>query len=174
MLKRSGGNIRIQLDSGGNAWNVTHAFGDFRITKPGTGVVAFDLKGSGNLTIGGALTQNSSRAVKTDIEPVDDREMLRRIVKLPVYKWKYEADETKQPQVGPMAEDFHEAIGIGDGRHIALGSVSGVSIAAIRGLNEVLEEKSARLEALVEARDAEMAALRARLVALEQEYGAAR
>lgn len=160
-LRRSQGNVRIRLERGsGQAWSLTNFDGIFRISDTAVSGQAFELDGSGNLTIGGSLTENSSRALKTDIEPIDDREVLAKLVALPVFKWRYKTDQTKQARVGPMAEDFQEAFGIGDGKRIALGSVSGVSLAAIRGLNQRFEEAKAEMQSVVEAKQRDVEALR--------------
>jgi trimeric autotransporter adhesin len=57
--------------------------------------------------------------------------------------------------VGPMAQDFHAAFGVGpDDKHIATVDADGVALAAIQGLNQKLEqqlkEKDARISALEE------------------------
>jgi hypothetical protein len=60
-----------------------------------------------------------------------------------------------------MAQDFAAAFGLGESdTHIASLDTSGVALAAIQGLSEVVEEK-----------DAEIAALEARVAALEQATG---
>jgi hypothetical protein len=61
-----------------------------------------------------------------------------------------------------MAQDFHAAFGVGpDDKHISMVDADGVALAAIQGLNQKLTEELQR-------RDAENAALKARLEKLEQ------
>jgi len=63
---------------------------------------------------------------------------------------------TQDPSVrhlGPMAQDFRAAFGLGeDDRHISSSDADGVALAAIQGLNQKLEEtvrqKDARIAAL--------------------------
>jgi hypothetical protein len=75
----------------------------------------------------------SSRKFKTDIEPLADEDILRNLVdNVPVYKWRYRGDETQH--VGPMAEDFSEAFGLGDGKTINIIDAIGVLASAIRAL----------------------------------------
>jgi len=80
--------------------------------------------------------------------------------------------------MGPMAEAFHDAFGLGaDERHIANVDADGVALAAIRGLSARLERKKERIEAQAERIDelddenerlsAENDALRERLATLE-------
>ena len=59
--------------------------------------------------------------------------------------------------MGPMAQDFYAAFGLGaDDRHIVTVDADGVALAAIQGLRDMLREK-----------DAEIVAQRLRLDALE-------
>ena len=63
--------------------------------------------------------------------------------------------------IGPLAQDFAGAFGVGeDGRHITAIDTEGVALAAIQGLNQKLEERSAALQAHFSAREAELQALK--------------
>jgi len=111
----------------------------------------------------------SSRDAKTDIDPVDPPEVLRKVEQLEVSRWEYDT-ECDAEHMGPMAEDFHDAFGLGiDREHIDTVDADGVALAAIQGLsteldearseiedleahNEQLEERVAALEAQVETR----------------------
>lgn len=123
---------------------------------------------AGNVSLAGTLNQGSARDRKQDIAPVDPAEVLARVVSLPVSRWRYREDP-ETTHVGPMAEDFHAAFGVGgDERHISAVDADGVSLAAIQGLNQKLEAelrgKEVRLRRLEEGNDA----LLRRLEALEQ------
>jgi hypothetical protein len=64
-----------------------------------------------------------------------------------------------------MAQDFYAAFNVGeDDKHINLVDASGVALAAIQGLYQVVREKDADLAALRQ----QNAALEARVAALEQ------
>jgi len=94
------------------------------------------------LSAGGTWTDSSSRAVKTDIHPVDEQAVLEDVESLPVSEWRYE-DEPDVGHMGPMAEDFHETFGLGpDEEHIASLDTAGVALAAIKGLSERLDERT--------------------------------
>jgi hypothetical protein len=68
-----------------------------------------------------------------------------------------------------MAQDFAASFGLGvDDKHINLTDISGVALAAIKALNNVVAEKDAKLLAL-EKQNAELAA---RLAAIEQALAA--
>lgn len=80
---------------------------------------------------------------------------------LPVRTWSYKA-QPEQKHLGPVAQDFHAAFGLGaDDVTIATVDEGGVALAAIQGLNQ-------KLESSVKEKDAEIQELRARLEKLEQ------
>jgi hypothetical protein len=116
------------------------------------------------LTVNGAFVSSSDRNVKQDVAPVDPKEVLAKVAALPVHTWSY----TNSPSirhVGPMAQDFHAAFGVGpDNRHIATVDADGVALAAIQGLNTLVQEKDARIAQL----EADVAELRSMVRALSR------
>jgi hypothetical protein len=141
------------------------------------------------LTTGGTWTDNSSRTVKENIDPVDGPAVLERVESLPVSEWGYEDEPDDIRHVGPMAEDFHEMFGLGaDDEHIASLDTAGIALAAIKGLSKQLDERDERindLETELDAKDAriddqtdriehleaENDQLRDRLAAIESQLG---
>jgi hypothetical protein len=116
----------------------------------------------GNLVIAGTLTQGSSRTIKQNIERVDPAQLLDRLRALPVYRWNYIGGDAADRHLGPLAEDFHRAFGLGvSERTLAPADVASVALGAAQALARTLAE-----------RDGEIAALRARLDALERRLGA--
>lgn len=94
--------------------------------------------------IGGALGTVvgliSSKKLKTNKEPFD---ALGAVEAMPVEKWRYkEGVADGGEHVGPYAEDFAAATGIGDGRTIDPISMMGVTLGAVREL----ADKVKRLE----------------------------
>ncbi len=68
---------------------------------------------------GGAWGSSSDRNVKERIVGVDDAGILAKLDALPVSMWSY-TSENRVRHVGPMAQDFYAAFGVGaDDRHIA-------------------------------------------------------
>src|ERR1700720_2175734 len=58
----------------------------------------------------------SSRSFKTPDGSIDTAALLAAVAKLPVETWRYKAEtglETR-PHIGPYAEDFQAAFGVGD------------------------------------------------------------
>lgn len=102
-----------------------------------------------HLTIGGIWTDNSDVNSKENFREVDRREILGRLASLPITRWNYKAEGCDVEHLGPMAQDFSAAFGLGsDDRSIGALDSSGVALAAIQGLYELLQEKERRIEAL--------------------------
>ncbi len=118
----------------------------------------FTLAANGDLTLTGTLSQGSSRALKHAIESVATRDILDRVLQLPVYTWQYRADSAGARHLGPMAEDVFAAFDLGIGeRSLAPADVAALALAAAQALRDELAARDAELDALVE-----------RLVQLEQ------
>ncbi len=99
----------------------------------------------------------SDRNIKRDIVPVDEQAVLEGVAQMPIATWSYKTDDPSVRHLGPMAQDFHEAFGLGNtDRAYDPIDAHGVAFAAIKALNEKLEQQSARIEKL----EAENARLR--------------
>lgn len=106
----------------------------------------------------------SDRNAKHDFAPVDPRAILAAVVTLPIERWSYKGESARH--LGPMAQDFAAAFGLGaDDRHIFPLDAGGVALAAIQGLHGLVHAQAARLEVL----DRELAAFRAETAALRAE-----
>jgi hypothetical protein len=117
-----------------------------------------------NAYVNGALVTTSDRNAKAGFEPVEGRIVLEKVVSMPISRWHY-TNNPITPHVGPMAQDFYAAFGVGlDDRHIATVDADGVALAAIQGLNQKLEETRAELK----RREGENAELKNRLEKLER------
>ncbi|HZR16880.1 MAG TPA: tail fiber domain-containing protein [Verrucomicrobiae bacterium] len=122
------------------------------------------LDSAGNLNIAGTFGSLSDRNVKENFQPVSAREILDKVAALPLTRWNYKEDKAHE-HIGPMAQDFYAAFAVGlDERHITTVDEGGVSLAAIQGLNQKVEELKAELN----RRDAETSELKAHLEALER------
>jgi hypothetical protein len=98
--------------------------------------------GTGNVVL-------SDRNLKRDIEPVDEQAVLERVAGMPVSTWSYKSDGAGVRHLGPMAQDFSVAFGLGSTDR-AYDSVDahGVALAAIKALYERGREQDARIERL--------------------------
>jgi hypothetical protein len=99
----------------------------------------------GYLSTGGTWTNASDARLKRGFAAVEPRKVLRKVAELPVRTWSYEAEPGVR-HIGPTAQDFHRAFGLGeDNRHIASVDADGVALAAIKGLErELRAERRAR------------------------------
>jgi hypothetical protein len=107
--------------------------------------------GSGcNLSAGGGSWNCSSdRNLKDNIVSIDSRSVLERVAQLPITQWKMKAEPAGRKHIGPMAQDFYAAFGLGDNdRYIALGDGQGVALAAIQALYQVVQEKDGQIRKL--------------------------
>jgi endosialidase-like protein len=167
MQNNGGIRMRLRDNSTGTDWAYQNVNSDFRINANG-GAEEFTLTTAGNLTILGTLSQNSDRNLKTAVKPVDPEDVLARLATVPISTWAYKAETDPAQHMGPMAQDFAAAFGLGaDERRLAPGDMGGVALAAIQALHRKLERREAELTAL----QALNADLGARLAALESLLG---
>jgi hypothetical protein len=119
-----------------------------------------DTSTDAHLTTGGVWTNGSDREAKENFSPVDGPAVLARLAAVPIQTWNYKAEDPAVRRMGPTAQDFYAAFGLGeDERHISTLDADGVALAAIQGLYEQ-----------VQALQAENADLEARVAALEAAY----
>jgi len=100
------------------------------------------------LSTGGVWTSASSRTFKEDFMHVDVTNVLDKLIAMPVQTWFYKQDHEEGRHMGPVAEDFAQAFGLGnDEKHIGSIDENGVAFAAIQGLNQKVEAENATLRA---------------------------
>jgi hypothetical protein len=133
----------------------------------GRGARAIDTWTGALLTSGGAWTNSSDRRRKKNILPLDTRDALARLRRLPIYEWNYTAEADGVRHIGPMAQDFHAAFGLNgdDDTHIATVDADGVVMASVVEVakeSEALRAENARLVK-------ELSALAARLKRIERQ-----
>ena len=101
---------------------------------------------NGDAEIRGILIENSDVNSKQNIEPVNGNKILEKLSNLEISEWSYK-DKPSDRHIGPMAQDFYAAFGLGGTKKgIASLDTSGVALAAIRALidrNEALSEQNA-------------------------------
>ena len=104
----------------------------------------------------GTWASASDRNLKTDVARIDDAAVLDKVAALPIERWSYKSERGVR-HVGPMAQDFYAAFGVGeDDKHITSIDEDGVALAAIKALHT----ENAKLRARVDAQAAQFAALR--------------
>lgn len=101
--------------------------------------------------LGGALLMKSSRDWKNDHGTVSIHDVADGVAKIAIHEWSYApgihvpGSLPGQRHVGPMAQDFQQVFGLGDGRHINVIDAFGVCMAALKSALlriEVLERRS--------------------------------
>ncbi len=96
---------------------------------------------------GGAWVAYSDRNGKENLQTVNQREVLDKVAALPLTTWNYKTQDGSIRHLGPMAQDFKAAFGLGESATgINTVDADGVALAAIQGLNQKLEAKNAALE----------------------------
>ena len=108
----------------------------------------------------GSWTVWSDRDGKHRVSPVEPGEVLERVAALPIATWSWKTQDESVRHMGPMAQDFHAAFGLGESeRGISTVDAQGVALAAIQGLNVKLESEVASLRAQASERNAELSRL---------------
>jgi hypothetical protein len=137
----------------------------FRI-RPGAPTSSIDIAASGNVGIGtaspaarldvngdmlvhGTIAQLSSRTAKENFVPVDGKVVLARLEAMPISTWNYRGAGDDDRHLGPVAEDFHAAFGLGPSDHfVAPTDVAGVALASVKALQDEVRERDRRIDAL--------------------------
>ena len=103
---------------------------------------------------GGAWVAVSDSAIKRNIRPVDEFDILEKVASLPISRWSYETQSPDIEHIGPMSQDFYAAFGLGeDDKGISTLDPDGVSMAAIKALyskNKELIERIEKLEKMID------------------------
>jgi hypothetical protein len=150
-----------------NIWAGSSAGGgsDILSLKPDDATNLLVMSNGARLTTGGAWTNSSDRGVKRDFTPVDGRQLLERLAEIPIQSWSYKSEHPEVRHIGPTAQDFRAAFGMGDSdKSIATVDADGVALAAIQALHASSTEKDRRIAQLTD----EVEDLRARLERLER------
>ncbi|TMH00667.1 MAG: hypothetical protein E6H67_18910 [Betaproteobacteria bacterium] len=90
----------------------------------------------------------SDRAGKDNLRLVDTKDVLRKVTAMPIATWNWKSQDTSIRHMGPMAQDFHAAFGLGETpKGISTIDADGVALAAIQGLHQLLKQKDTKLSA---------------------------
>lgn len=165
----------------GSSWTFQAEGPSFRFNKGGTGGAEIivrsrnDASGNATLTVDGSVsadnvTFTSSRLAKTGFAAVDSRSVLDKVVALPIAEWTFKDELNGKRHIGPMAEEFAEAFDLGGtGTNISLIDASGVTLAAIQGLDAKLTATDSALKHTDETLVAENARMATRLAEVERQ-----
>jgi len=85
--------------------------------------------------------------VDVDTEPADAEAVLERVRSLEVRRWQYR-DDDNAVHIGPMAEEFHDAFGVGADDRIEHADAQGVTLASVQALADELERRESTIDEL--------------------------
>lgn len=134
---------------GGGSWGANFLGG----AQAGAGL-GYELSGGlkgwtgvGGLLGGLLMSDRNAKEGFTSIDPADALDAVRR---MPVSAWRYKPGHNdNEPHIGPMAQDFQEATGLGDGRTIHAVDAIGVCLAAIQALAGRQDATDAKLDRIL-------------------------
>jgi hypothetical protein len=116
-----------------------------------------------NLAAGsGTWACTSDRHAKENFAEIDPEYVLTQVAQMPITTWEFIGTDTRH--IGPVAQDFYAAFGLGEGdTTISSVDIDGVSLAAIQGLYTRVTTLQAENDALQQ----QLSDFEARLNALE-------
>jgi hypothetical protein len=122
------------------------------------------------LPAGGAgWTCSSDRNLKEAFVSVSPSEILNKVASMPLSTWRFKGADRRH--IGPMAQDFRAAFGLGaDDKNITTSDVGGVALAAIQGLYQLLHERDGEI-ARLKSTEQELAKLKRELGEIKSALG---
>ncbi|NML22554.1 hypothetical protein HHL16_16855 [Pseudoflavitalea sp. G-6-1-2] len=129
------------------------------------------------LSTSGVWTNTSDVHRKRNFQDISDNDILARICRLPIKSWNYKTENDQIRHIGPTAQDFYAAFGLGtDEKAIGTVDADGVALAGIQALdartnlhtqhmktlaseNELLQQRLTALEKIVASGKNEQAGL---------------
>jgi len=147
------------------------------VIRPGTVLTSNGVNGIRIETNGSVYINSlnpSDRNLKENFTPVDVNTILEKVTALPMTTWSFKENPSVQ-HLGPMAQDFHAAFGLGP-NDISIATVdeAGVALAAIQALAKEkgrLEEKVSVFGVRMSELEVENARLRDELEMIKRKIG---
>jgi len=178
-LTTASGRFSTAMGTAANAdWDGSFVYGDassFFATVNAGGANRFVVRASGgttfystaDLTMGaslapgaGAWASVSDVRRKENFRELDGERVLGEVAQLPILEWNYKAQATSIRHLGPTAQDFWAAFGLGESdTTITTTDIDGVNLLAVQALERRTREQAREIEAL----RAELATLRAEI-----------
>ena len=123
----------------------------------------------------GSWNSLSDRNVKENFSDIDGKALLAKLATLPILTWNYKTQAASIRHMGPTAQDFHAAFGLGeDDKHISNVDSEGIALAGVQVLYKLTQEKDEKIAELTQAlkdKDQKLDELERRLSRLEQVAG---
>ncbi|HOY32756.1 MAG TPA: tail fiber domain-containing protein [Bacteroidales bacterium] len=125
-----GDSYNANIASSANNQFTIRATGGMRVFTNG-GLTAGVLLAAG----GSSWSAVSDSTLKHNIRPVDGSDILAKLMQVPISRWSYKAQDPGIEHVGPMAQDFFAAFGLGeDNKHINSLDPDGIALAGVQQL----------------------------------------
>ena len=106
----------------------------------------------------GSWSALSDANMKANFRDLDGDDVLAEIARMPIREWNYTSQDAAIRHVGPTAQDFHAAFGLGeDSLRISTIDADGIALRAIQALEARLRAYEARIRSL----EQEIGAIRA-------------
>jgi hypothetical protein len=145
----AGGASQVEFNSDGDGYVATR-FG-IGVADPSH---PFEHSSGAHLTVGGVFTNASDVNLKENFRAVDGEEILSKIDQLEISQWNYISESNEVTHIGPTAQDFKAAFGVGDNdRSISTIDPAGIALVAVKELrkeNLELKAQIAELKTMVE------------------------
>ncbi|MFO7898093.1 MAG: hypothetical protein R6V58_03420, partial [Planctomycetota bacterium] len=94
----------------------------------------------------GSWASPCDRDKKENFTAVDTKEILRKLVAVPITNWNYRTQDDAVRHMSPVAQDLYAAFGLGTSNtSITTIDGIGISMAAIQGLHQVCQEKDEKI-----------------------------
>jgi hypothetical protein len=133
-------------------------------SKDGIGVIGTNSSGGeagrfdGLVRVNGALLVTngcsgcnppSDRNLKANFSFVNPHSVLTRLISIPIQSWNYKSEADSIRHLGPTAQDFRMAFGLGDSeKTLNMVDANGVALTAIQALYRMMQEKDRKIEQL--------------------------
>jgi hypothetical protein len=128
----------------------------FTVRSTGGAMFTTAIDGGGMPTAGvflgpgdNAWNSVSDRNLKENFTSVDREVLLEKLASIPITMWNYKSQDESIRHIGPMAQDFYAAFGMGtDDKRISTIDPDGIALATIQGLYQKANEQAAEIRAL--------------------------
>jgi len=95
----------------------------------------------------GSWSSVSDRNLKANFSQVDDLSVLAALAAIPMQTWNYTSQDAGIRHLGPMAQDFRAAFGLGENdTTISTVDAQGVALAGVQGLYHLAQDQAAQLK----------------------------
>lgn len=165
--------VLVLADGNKEAFSSTAA-NEFSVRATGGVRFVSSLKGVGvRLASGGnSWSALSDRNLKENFTMVDGREVLERLSRIPVSRWNLTSQPESIHHLGPTAQDFFAAFGLGESElYIDSSDADGVALISVQALYGMASDLEAKVRE-VEKKTAQLDELRARVDEMERALAA--